>query len=149
MLLFFLLEKKTGFVPAAFHREGIGDIDIVYGKTGRGIKDKGGYGLAHIAKRHPDIIWSKIENVIENGIINPRKNGKSLIESEDGTIVLRVEQKGRNWVISAFSIASTEELSAVNRAKGLPANLNPKGLYTIDDVWGNVNVDLHNNGQKL
>ena len=133
----FLLEKKNGFVPAAFHRPEIGDIDIVYGKTGYGIEDKGGYGLAHISKRHPDIIWSKIVDTIDNGKFEPERKGKRLIVSQDGKIILRINQKGRNWVISALSIASTEELSAVNRAKGLPANLNPKGLYTIGDVLDN------------
>lgn len=144
----FLLEKKNGFVPAAFHRQEIGDIDIVYGKTGYGIEDKGGYGLAHISKRHPDIIWSKIVDTIDNGKFEPERKGKRLIVSQDGKIILRINQKGRNWVISALSIASTEELSAVNRAKGLPANLNPKGLYTIGDVLDNFKSPDEKNPKK-
>ena len=144
----FLLEKKNGFVPAAFHRPEIGDIDIVYGKTGYGIEDKEGYGLAHISKRHPDIIWSKIVDTINNGKIEPERKGKRLIVSQDGKIILRINQKGRNWVISAFSIASTEELSAVNRAKGLPANLNPKGLYTIGDVLDDFKSPDEKNPEK-
>ncbi|NHA60289.1 DUF3519 domain-containing protein, partial [Helicobacter pylori] len=41
-----LLETKKGFVEGAFYKEGLGDIDLVWGtpKT----KDSNGYGLAHI-----------------------------------------------------------------------------------------------------
>ncbi len=41
-----LLETKKGFVAGAFYKEGLGDIDLVWGtpKT----KDSNGYGLAHI-----------------------------------------------------------------------------------------------------
>ncbi len=41
-----LLETKKGFVAGAFYKEGLGDIDLVWGtpKT----KDSDGYGLAHI-----------------------------------------------------------------------------------------------------
>ncbi len=38
-----LLETKKGFVAGAFHKEGLGDIDLVWGN-----KD---YGLEHILKR--------------------------------------------------------------------------------------------------
>nr|WP_240444923.1 DUF3519 domain-containing protein [Helicobacter pylori] len=41
-----LLETKKGFVAGAFYKEGLGDIDLVWGtpKT----KESNGYGLAHI-----------------------------------------------------------------------------------------------------
>ncbi|MGL2898300.1 DUF3519 domain-containing protein, partial [Helicobacter pylori] len=44
-----LLETKKGFVAGAFYKEGLGDIDLVWGtpKT----KDSNGYGLAHIIER--------------------------------------------------------------------------------------------------
>ena len=143
----FLLDQKDGFVPAAFHRDEIGDIDLVYGKIGKGIEDKGGYGLAHILKRHPDVDWNKIALTIQNGKVLPQAKTKRLIVSNDGKIVLRINQKGRNWVISAFSNASTEEISAVNRARGLPANLNPKGITTIGDLWPNVKPGNENNAK--
>ncbi len=38
-----LLETKKGFVAGAFYKEGLGDIDLVWGN-----KD---YGLEHILKR--------------------------------------------------------------------------------------------------
>ncbi len=54
-----LLETKKGFVAGAFHKEGLGDIDLVWGtpKT----KDSDGYGLAHILER-------RISNKMKKGL---------------------------------------------------------------------------------
>ncbi|WP_302580373.1 DUF2213 domain-containing protein, partial [uncultured Desulfovibrio sp.] len=41
-----LLKEKKGHVPGAFHKEGLGDIDLPYGEGG-----KKGFGLAHIIER--------------------------------------------------------------------------------------------------
>ncbi|MCQ2931012.1 hypothetical protein JT221_07495, partial [Helicobacter pylori] len=54
-----LLETKKGFVAGAFYKEGLGDIDLVWGtpKT----KDSNGYGLAHILER-------RISNEMNKGL---------------------------------------------------------------------------------
>ncbi|GAA9172937.1 hypothetical protein HpHA188_11030 [Helicobacter pylori] len=54
-----LLETKKGFVAGAFYKEGLGDIDLVWGmpKT----KDSDGYGLAHILER-------RISNEMKKGL---------------------------------------------------------------------------------
>ncbi len=54
-----LLETKKGFVAGAFYKEGLGDIDLVWGtpKT----KDSNGYGLAHILER-------RISNEMKKGL---------------------------------------------------------------------------------
>ena len=141
----FLLKKQDGFVPAAFNRSDLGDIDIVYGRTGEGIDDGGGYGLAHIMKRHPDINWNKIVDVISNGSIRSGGKKKKIIISDDGKIILRVKQKGRNWVISAFSNTSAEEILSASAKNGSDANIYRKGIYTIGDVFDNVKPDGEKN----
>ncbi len=144
----FLLKKQDGFVPAAFNRSDLGDIDIVYGRTGEGIDDDGGYGLAHIMKRHPDINWNKIVDVISNGSIRSGGKKKKIIISDDGKIILRVKQKGRNWVISAFSNTSAEEILSASAKNGSDANIYRRGIYTIGDVFDNVKPDGEKNLKK-
>ena len=144
----FLLKKQDGFVPAAFNRSDLGDIDIVYGRTGEGIDDDSGYGLAHIMKRHPDINWNKIVDVISNGSIRSGGKKKKIIISDDGKIILRVKQKGRNWVISAFSNTSAEEILSASAKNGSDANIYRKGIYTIGDVFDNVKPDGEKNRKK-
>jgi len=47
----FLLEKRSGEVPKAMNRDGLGYIDFIYGKKG-----EQRYGLAHIEEYHSEII---------------------------------------------------------------------------------------------
>ncbi|MBO5958745.1 MAG: hypothetical protein J6Q65_01350, partial [Lentisphaeria bacterium] len=90
--ILFLLEKKDGFVPAAFNRPEIGDIDIVYGKTGFGIDDKGGYGLAHIEKRrgkgHVD--WEIFANTITNGTYVPKGESKVYFIDKKSKVIVKL-----------------------------------------------------------
>ena len=48
------MSEKAGYVPAAMHKEGIGDIDFVYGKGGTT-----GYGLAHVLEKHGEEVLKK------------------------------------------------------------------------------------------
>lgn len=48
------MSEKTGYVPAAMHKDGIGDIDFVYGKGGTT-----GYGLAHVLEKHGEEVLKK------------------------------------------------------------------------------------------
>lgn len=50
----FLLEKKEGEAVGALHHKDIGDIDLVWGKEGTAKSD--GFGLAKLAKYHPEVL---------------------------------------------------------------------------------------------
>lgn len=43
------MSEKAGYVPTAMHKEGIGDIDLVYGKG----------GLAHVLEKHGEEVLKK------------------------------------------------------------------------------------------
>ena len=104
-----LLSEKTGCVENAIHKEGIGDIDFVYGEGG--IK---GYGIAHIIEE-----WNNqgidglkfvrtIPDIIEYGVIDKRheKFGRIYIDSEDNQAVVRLDWSGdkRNWLVTAYEV---------------------------------------------
>ena len=98
-----LISEKSGYVPRAIHKEGIGDIDFVYGKGG-----ETGYGLAHIAEKHGEEILKEIPSLIENGTVdNTQKNlGRSFIYSEDKKIVISFTlfNKKRTWLLTAYTL---------------------------------------------
>ena len=116
----FLLEHKSGDLLGVFHREDIGDIDLVWG-------DKGG-GLAHIIDKHinrlndfsnEDEMMRIIENVINNGAVNKRKSKKDkvVIELDNYFVVIRKntrDKKGnivdgnKNWIVTAFDNSKDE-----------------------------------------
>ena len=110
----FLTKHKSGDLLGVFHRDGFGDIDLVWG-------DNGG-GLAHIIQRHVEEqndfnsveeVRDVIDDVIKNGSINEKKSkwdkvvfekdGYSVIVSrnlrdKDGNII----EQNKDWVVTAF-----------------------------------------------
>ena len=117
----YLIKQKNGHVPNAIYKEGIGDIDIVWGEEGKG---KGGYGLAHIIRRRneegnngeefvkqlPDIIehgkiYSKIAKIDNEGrYIRKNEEDRVYIGTRDKEIVIRLtwNYETHNWLLSGY-----------------------------------------------
>ncbi|WQV49801.1 DUF3519 domain-containing protein [Helicobacter pylori] len=112
-----LLETKKGFVAGAFHKEGLGDIDLVWGN-----KD---YGLEHIlrrresdaidkgmskeeAKKYALKIINNIPNIISNGKLSKDDLGRLKIEFKNQRVGLNDSWKGETlnnrWVITSYEI---------------------------------------------
>ncbi|WRE65098.1 DUF3519 domain-containing protein [Helicobacter pylori] len=115
-----LLETKKGFVAGAFYKEGLGDIDLVWGN-----KD---YGLEHILKRREKQaknqglneqqakeyalnIAKTIPEVIEKGV-KVDNNGRMAIEYKNIRVGLNddwySEKLPNKWVISGYEIHNSE-----------------------------------------
>ncbi len=116
-----LLETKKGFVAGAFYKEGLGDIDLVWGN-----KD---YGLEHILKRREEqalnngineqqakeyamSVVKTIPEVIEKGV-KVERNGRMAIEYQNIRVGLKDNWKGEklpnHWVISSYELYDTEK----------------------------------------
>ncbi|WRG06311.1 DUF3519 domain-containing protein [Helicobacter pylori] len=123
-----LLETKKGFVAGAFHKEGLGDIDLVWGtpKT----KDSNGYGLAHIlerrisnemkkglskteAKEYAINIVKSIPEVLEKGTKGTDSLGRVFVDYGNKRVGLNNEWKKEklenHWVISSYELYDTEK----------------------------------------
>lgn len=110
-----LLSEKKGYVSGAIYKEGIGDIDFIYGKTG-----KGGYGLAHILERRSnenidkEDFVRKIPDIIRRGVVYDRIDMKdrSFIIINDREAIIRLDSNGekRNWLLTAY----------MKKSKGIP-----------------------------
>lgn len=62
-----LLKEKTGCCPGVFYHKEVGPIGLAYGKTIAGDpQDRGGYGLAHMEKKHPNV-WKTLQKDLEEG----------------------------------------------------------------------------------
>ena len=102
----FLISRKSGDLTGVFHRNEIGDIDLVWG-------DKNG-GLAHIIEKHiNDKDFKTQEEMI--GVIDDTINNGEIVKSDqyhheivkDGYIVsLRKDYDGvkKNWVVTSFKL---------------------------------------------
>lgn len=104
----FLRRHKNSYLKGVFHRDDIGDIDLVWGN------DKA--GLQHIVKRHIleqsdfDSISEAIEaisNTIQNG--NVRKEDNSyVIEYGNMRVIVSSDGNG-NWIVTAYDYVVSQK----------------------------------------
>ena len=112
----FLMHHKSGDLLGVFHRDDVGDIDLVWGdrKTNQGLDhiiDK------HIGQHHDftsvEDAMNKIDDIINNGTINEKKSkwDKVVIEKDGMAVVIRknvrdnkgvVLDENKNWIVTAF-----------------------------------------------
>ncbi|WQV41112.1 DUF3519 domain-containing protein [Helicobacter pylori] len=123
-----LLETKKGFVAGAFYKEGLGDIDLVWGtpKT----KDSVGYGLAHIierrtankikqgaseaeAKEYAFNIVKSIPEVLEKGTKGTDHLGRVFVDYDNKRVGLNntwdKKDLENHWVVSSYELRDTAE----------------------------------------
>ena len=104
-----LLKVRRGYVPGAFHRDDIGDIDLVWGNKH--------YGLKHIEKQRNkkgqdfNKLMEEITDVIEHGkmIDDEWNENMKVIVDETKKILIKltwddekVENKNRNWLFNGY-----------------------------------------------
>ncbi len=100
-----LLDAKNGYVPAAAHKDGIGDIDFLWGEPKS--NNTKGYGFAHIIERREEqgidgvSIIKQIPEIIKNGKVGDGYDGRKTITYNDSMIVLAKEDKS-NWILTEY-----------------------------------------------
>lgn len=110
----YLLQTKGGHVPAAFHKEGLGNIDLPWGRAG-----KGGYGLAHIIEKRnkqgkdgEDFV-RRLPSIIAKGKTESREGfpGRAYIVSHEGNAeaVISLSYLGadRIWLLTGYEYRKT------------------------------------------
>ena len=101
-----LIEAKSGHVPSAVIKDGVGGIDFVWGKGG-----KDGYGLAHIIERRNnqgvdgEKFVRKIPKLLKNGaILRSKHEDRVYISDHKETAVIRLDYDGKKaaWLVTAY-----------------------------------------------
>ncbi|GAA7670571.1 DUF3519 domain-containing protein [Helicobacter pylori] len=146
-----LLETKKGFVAGAFHKEGLGDIDLVWGtpKT----KDSNGYGLAHIlerrisnemkkglseteAKEYASNIVKSIPEVLEKGTKGTDHLGRVFVDYGNKRVGLNNEWKNEklenHWVISSYELYDTEKQALRSTPQAITKEKAFNSLNSVD-----------------
>ncbi|MGI5085835.1 hypothetical protein [Treponema putidum] len=97
----FLLKHKEGEAKNALYHKDIGYIDIVYGKEGTA--KSGGYGLAKIAKFHPEVL-DNLQEIISSMMIVGKTKNRIQLESKKHKASIRLEWNGesKKWLLTAF-----------------------------------------------
>lgn len=135
----FLKEKRSGDVLGVFSRDGVGDIDVVWG-------DKGG-GLSHIIDKHVgegksflsvDEAAKVIDSIIKTGDKDFENGDKIVFKKESKLVTIRknVRDKGKkiadkNWILTAY-----DELSADGDVSAIAPNNQGQAARTTDNSRG-------------
>ncbi|MDR2472861.1 MAG: hypothetical protein LBD53_04745, partial [Tannerella sp.] len=166
----FLANKKEGDAVGVFHRNELGDIDMVWGSA------ENKQGIEHIIDKHSEKkndfnsiedAASVIDDVIRNGTITKDKADKATIEKDGYKVVVSKNVRDtqgnilqtKNWVVTAFDITRTEgekknassksELYTADKTDAAAGQTTP----TNDSVFGgkgtNKNSEKQEKGKKL
>ena len=108
----FLMRHKSGDLLGVFHRDDVGDIDLVWGNEKM--------GLAHILGKHvgegkdfetPDDAIAMIENVINSGrVFQDNENRYTLMLDGVGVGIRKsFDGEKKNWVVTAVDFNRSQE----------------------------------------
>ncbi|HEF3570637.1 TPA: DEAD/DEAH box helicase family protein [Campylobacter upsaliensis] len=121
-----LLEEQRGQVRGAFYKEGLGEIDLVWG-------DKN-YGLEHILNKHGGEFKNlarELSEAVENGKIVKDDKGRLRLEYENKIVGIKDNWKGEktaHWVVTAYvkkeKEASLYTSASFTKGEALPLNSN-------------------------
>ena len=130
----FLLKNKSGYLTGVFHRDEIGDIDLVYGEAPTKYS---GYGLAHIIRKHVELMndFDSVDDAVQT-IIDVIKNGKveplnedRVYEINNGNYRVSVaKDKNGNWVLSAMDKSRSKKAKLREKSKKGAATVVPPSL---------------------
>ncbi|UOS30884.1 DUF3519 domain-containing protein [Helicobacter pylori] len=145
-----LLETKKGFVAGAFYKEGLGDIDLVWGN-----KD---YGLEHILKRRIESYIKKglnpefaeqralnlirmIPEAIEKGTKGTDSLWRVFVDYENKRVGLNNEWKNEklenHWVISSYELYDTEKQALRSTPQAITKE---KAFNSLNSVEPNLTI---------
>ncbi|TLD79336.1 DUF3519 domain-containing protein, partial [Helicobacter trogontum] len=144
-----------GQVAGAFHKDNLGDIDLVWGEVQGSGKDATGFGLAKILEKHIDDfkefagdtkeakLINGINEIIEKGKVVKDSNGRTTIIYNDYfKIGLKQNWKGETtpnkWIITAYEDTQQKERDKIIHSdsftKGETLPLNSKEDSSIKNT---------------
>lgn len=131
----FLLEKKEGEAVDALHHKDIGDIDLVWGKEGTAKSD--GFGLAKLAKYHPEVLGN-LQEILDAMVVVKRTYNRVQLESEthQASVRLTWDSEKKNWLLTAFekkNSVSDNTTDTVGTAEGGKRNDTATPQNTVSD----------------
>ncbi len=130
-----LKEMKSGEAIGALHHPDIGDINLVWGEEGTGASD--GYGVAKLAKWHPEVL-DNLQAILSEMKVTTRSKNRVNLESADHRAGVRLtwDDQAKHWLLTAFrkkgGAASTTSDTADLNVEGDTARLDDASPDIVD-----------------
>lgn len=149
----FLLDKKEGEAVAALHHPEIGDIDLVWGKEGTGKSD--GFGLAKLAKYHPEVL-DNLQEILNDMRVTARSANRVQLESETHQAAVRLtwDNENKNWLLTAFekknSVSdNTTDTGETSNGGKRNDTATPQNTVSDSKVTDNSSAEQKNAGENV
>lgn len=100
-----LAQEQEGEAVGALYHPQIGDIDLIWGEAGDpGRQYAGGYGLAKIMAKHPEVV-DKLQEIIAGCHIKTRSDNRAVLESDNYKAVVGLNwlENEKRWLLSAYT----------------------------------------------
>lgn len=97
----FLLAKRDGEAIGALHHKDVGEIDLVWGEEGSAHSD--GFGLAKLAKYHPEVLFN-LQEILNGMAVTKRSANRVQLESEKYKAAVRLtwDNQKKTWLLTMF-----------------------------------------------
>lgn len=97
----FLLAKRDGEAIGALHHKDVGEIDLVWGEEGSAHSD--GFGLAKLAKYHPEVLFN-LQEILNDMVVTKRSANRVQLESEKYKAAVRLtwNNQKKTWLLTMF-----------------------------------------------
>ena len=153
----FLVRHKSGDLLGVFHRDDVGDIDLVWGDEKM--------GLAHILGKHvgegkdfetPDDAIAMIENVINSGRIFQDNQNRYTLMLDGVGVGIRKSFDGnkKNWIVTAVDFNRSQEEKGIvtnptSTSHGVTEPESAAALNDSDDKDINNSANGNENNESL
>ncbi|MCP4355665.1 MAG: hypothetical protein GY793_08580 [Proteobacteria bacterium] len=141
---------QTGEIKSAISHPEIGNIDVIWGKTGTAKRD--GDGLSKIIAFHPEV-EKDLPDIIKNMEIKSQSKNRILLESADhkSTVSLNYQGDEKKWLLTAFKKADKSNYPHKVRGQSLSGK-SIVATDTLDDApiphQNSSLLDTYSVGQK-
>ena len=147
----FLLAKRSGEAIGALHHKDIGSIDLVWGEEGTGHSD--GYGLAKLAKYHPEVLFD-LQEILDDMVVVKRSANRVQLESDKykASVRLTWDEKKKTWLLTMFEKKNSALDNTTDTGKTLSSNGNdtatPESTVVSVDKGSENSATVQENGEK-
>lgn len=115
--------SQGGTIRSALHHPEVGDVDVRWGEEGDPSRRfKGGYGLAHILAKHPEIeaVLDDLPQMIAEMTVKQRRPERIVLESpsHEASLALTWHGADERWLVTAYEKKTPDGPTSVREPIG-------------------------------